>query len=203
MRQFLQFLFLIVLVIPTQAQIKKATFGTCETRLDQVRDSPEGNEGPYPSVRVMQELKGQKIPQFTAKTLDGKQVSSANFLGKVVVLNFYFTSCPPCVAEVPGLNRLQKLYAGQDVVFLAISRDGEDATRKFIFNTNFAFPQVINGASLIKQFCILAGFPTTMIFDRKGILQYVSLGGAVSKDAGDIKFRELQPEIQALLSAKK
>ena len=59
-------------------------------------------------------------PDWTLPDPDGKQVSAADFKGKVVVVDFWATWCPPCKVEIPGYITLQKKYAG-DVVFIGIS----------------------------------------------------------------------------------
>ena len=78
----------------------------------------ESNDGSNPSTRfmanrlVVKGLEGCLLPDFIAETIDGEILNSADLRGKVLVLNFWFTSCPPCIAELPGLNRLVDEYDG-------------------------------------------------------------------------------------------
>src|SRR5512140_3084982 len=76
---------------------------------------------------------GDKAPNFTLTADDGRQVSRAEFGGKVLVLNFWATWCLPCVEELPSLNEFQKKFAGSGVVVLGVSVDrNERAYQQFL-----------------------------------------------------------------------
>jgi thiol-disulfide isomerase/thioredoxin len=64
-------------------------------------------------------------PAFSVTSLEGKQYDLASLRGKTVVLNFWFLGCPPCVAEVPELNKLVAEFKDKNVVFLALALDDE------------------------------------------------------------------------------
>src|SRR5580658_10263519 len=81
-------------------------------------------------------------PNWTLKDVDGKPVPWSQFKGKVVVVDFWATWCPPCRTEMPGYVALQKKYAADGVVFIGISVDGDDslpAVKAFVkqFNINY------------------------------------------------------------------
>src|SRR5688572_4248711 len=71
---------------------------------------------------------GERFPDFTLKDLNGRTVSWTQFQGKVVVLNLWMTTCPPCKKEMPMLQQLQSKYAGKGVVVVGISADDNPAT---------------------------------------------------------------------------
>jgi thiol-disulfide isomerase/thioredoxin len=76
---------------------------------------------------------GEEAPAFSIKTEDGRLVSAPHFGGKLLVLNFWATWCPPCVEETPSLSQLAQDYAGRGVVVLGISVDSSDsAYRAFL-----------------------------------------------------------------------
>ena len=62
-------------------------------------------------------------PDFKLTTLDGKELTAAGLKGKVVVVDFWATWCPPCVAEIPGYVELQKKYADRGLVIVGVSLD--------------------------------------------------------------------------------
>ena len=76
---------------------------------------------------------GEKAPAFTVAAEDGRTVSVPNFGGKVLVLNFWATWCPPCVEETPSLSQFAQDYANKGVVVMAISVNvSEQAYREFL-----------------------------------------------------------------------
>lgn len=75
------------------------------------------------SLRDTSAKEGSAAPEFSVKTDGGEQVTAASFGGKVLVLNFWATWCPPCIQEIPSLNAFQKRFAGSGVKVVAISID--------------------------------------------------------------------------------
>jgi thiol-disulfide isomerase/thioredoxin len=76
---------------------------------------------------------GEQAPGFQIETDDGRVISTPHFGGKLLVLNFWATWCPPCVEETPSLSQLAQDYAGRGVVVLGISVDASDsAYRAFL-----------------------------------------------------------------------
>jgi peroxiredoxin len=114
------------------------------------------------------ELLGSKAKNFSATDIDGKKVSLDEFKGKkVVVLNFWFTRCKPCVVEMPHLNTLVDDFKGKDVVFLAIGNDNVEMINAFLKKNEFKYRIVPNGLGIANQYNV-AGFPTHVIIDKKG-----------------------------------
>jgi len=84
---------------------------------------------------------GRPAPDFHLTLRDGRQVSLASYRGKVVVLNFWASWCPPCVEETPALNALAQEFPKGDVVVLGVSIDEDPiAYRTFLANFHIAFP---------------------------------------------------------------
>ena len=77
---------------------------------------------------------GDSAPEFTVQTDAGRTVSVPNFGGKLLVLNFWATWCPPCVQETPSLSEFARQYAGRGVVVLGISVDKDESAYRAFLN---------------------------------------------------------------------
>ena len=102
-------------------------------------------------------------------TLNGKAATLADLRGKVVVLNFWATWCPPCVEEAASLNQLQQAIASQSGVVLGISVDEDDeAYQKFLVDHSIAFPNYRDPTKQIAAAYGTSMFPETYIIDSRG-----------------------------------
>ena len=127
-------------------------------------------------------LIGLKTPQFSIKTLDGKLINSDSLQGKVLVLNFWFTKCIPCIHEIPVLNKLVSKYSGKDIVFLSLANEDSAQLRNFLKSQKFNFEQVPNGARvMIDTFKMFSMWPTTIIIDKQGKIQFIKVGELENK----------------------
>jgi peroxiredoxin len=133
------------------------------------------------SANVLQALVGCRAPEFNVTTIKGESINSKALRGKVIVVNFWFQSCEPCLKELPALNKLTGEYKGRDVVFIAFSRDTESQINKFLVDKTFNFQIVSNKYNVSEDFCVIGGWPMHLIIDKKGIVQFIKAGG-VSKD---------------------
>ncbi|NCD72435.1 TlpA family protein disulfide reductase [Mucilaginibacter agri] len=116
---------------------------------------------------AMKAMIGQPAPAFSLKDLNGKFQSLAALKGKVVVLNFWFTSCPPCLQEMPSLNDLVKRYKDNDVVFLALTFNNERDVREFLNDHAFAYTILPSSRQIDKKYQITL-WPTSFIIGRDG-----------------------------------
>ncbi|MBT8119701.1 MAG: TlpA family protein disulfide reductase [Gammaproteobacteria bacterium] len=114
-----------------------------------------------------------------------------DYRGKVVVLNFWATWCPPCVEEIPSLGRLQRAFSNDDLVVLSIDiGESREDVESFLQKIPADFPVLLDpDGSTVKQWKIIA-FPTTFIIDRKGIIKLAYFGG-LEWDKPDV-IRQLQ-----------
>jgi cytochrome c biogenesis protein CcmG/thiol:disulfide interchange protein DsbE len=112
---------------------------------------------------------GSRAPQFTVS--DGAQtVNLANLRGHVVVLNFWATSCIPCVEEVPSLVEMQRRMP--QVTVVAISNDEDDAVyRQFLTDNRVNFATVRDTSFRIPTLYGTIKIPETYVIDRKGVLR--------------------------------
>ncbi|GEA16252.1 MAG: cytochrome c biosis protein CcmG, thiol:disulfide interchange protein DsbE [Moorella sp. (in: firmicutes)] len=124
---------------------------------------------------------GNKVlaPAFTLPTLDGGQVSLASFKGQVVVLNFWATWCPYCVAEMEELDKAAGRLADQGVKVLAVNimqRETEAGIRAFLGNKEHNYLVLLDHDSRVARSYGVAGIPTTFIIDRQGQIRRVKQG---------------------------
>jgi len=131
------------------------------------------------------------LPAFTLTDLDGKTMSSADWKGKVVLVNFWATWCGPCRAEIPDLVALQEKYRDQ-VVVVGISEDEGpvDTVRKFTAERKVNYPIVMTTPDIEKLFPGIVALPTTFILDKDGKV--------VQKHVGMLHARETEATARLL-----
>ena len=114
------------------------------------------------------------------QTPDGKLVNLNEWQGKVLVVNFWASWCPPCVEEMPALDHLQQQYLQKNVLFVGIGIDSPSNIREFLKNTPVSYPIVIGGlegSNVSKQMGNIQGaLPYTVIINAKGKSVYTKLG---------------------------
>ncbi len=120
---------------------------------------------------------GTEAPQFTVTDAE-RTVSLHDFRGKTVILNFWATWCPPCVAEMPSLVQLQKTM-GDKVVILAVSMDVDNgAYKQFIRDHQIDLLTVRDGANKSNALYGTYKFPETYIIDKDGKIRRKFIGEA-------------------------
>jgi cytochrome c biogenesis protein CcmG/thiol:disulfide interchange protein DsbE len=111
---------------------------------------------------------GRRAPEFTFE-LEGKPARIADLRGKVVVLNFWATWCPPCVEEMPSLQRLHDKLAPLGGMVLGLSVDDDEAAyRRFLLEHKITFPNHRDPSREISAQYGTAMYPETYILDRNG-----------------------------------
>lgn len=138
-------------------------------------------------------LLGQAAPAWQLKDLEGKSVNSADFKGKVAVLNFWATWCPPCRKEIPDFIALQKEYGSRGLVFIGVALDDEGVAvvKPFAKEAGVNYPLVIGDAKIVKAYENIEMYPTTYVIDRNGTV--------VSRHIGSLTKAEMEQEIKPLL----
>jgi len=130
-------------------------------------------------------VKPSPAPAWTLRDVDGKPVPFSQFKGKVVVVDFWATWCPPCRTEIPGYVALQKKYGAEGLVFIGISVDGDDqipAVRAFVKQFNINYLIVMADDTIQDSFHINQGYPTTFIIDREGQIRNKKVGREPTAD---------------------
>lgn len=120
-------------------------------------------------------LLNQIAPDFESFDLDGETVSLSGHRGKIVVLNFWFIACKPCIIEMPELNELVEEYKEKEVVFLAVGLDRPESVRDFLAKNDFDYRILPGGRSIANDYGVY-GYPTHLIIDRKGKVVFSQTG---------------------------
>lgn len=115
-------------------------------------------------------------PLLALRDLDDRKIDLASLRGRVVLVNFWATWCPPCRREFPSLGRLQKLFKPTDLTVLAVNV-GEDADSVFSFAGTTNFPVLLDKDSSAMRRWPVMGLPTTYIVDKAGRLALRAVGG--------------------------
>lgn len=124
--------------------------------------------------KIKKELTGKPAPELTVKDLDRKQISLTAYRGKVVLLDFWATWCPPCRADGPALNTLQKKY-GNDLAIVGISVDeGRSVVEKYLKDRPHSFPIVLTTENEMPRPYQVRFFPTYIVVGRDGVVVAVA-----------------------------
>ncbi len=112
---------------------------------------------------------GDKAPDFQITSDSGRAISRSNFGGRLLVLNFWATWCPPCIEEMPSLDQFQRRFANAGVVVAGVSVDtNEGAYRELLRKTNVAFLTARDPEARISSSYGTFKFPETYIIDNQG-----------------------------------
>jgi peroxiredoxin len=107
---------------------------------------------------------------FTLTDLQGKTWSLRELKGKVVLVNFWATWCPPCRKEMPDLNTLYQRFKDQGFVILAISDEEADKVKPFIAERNISYPILLDPGRKVNELFQVQGIPKSFVYDREGKL---------------------------------
>lgn len=152
----------------------------------------------WPHVEALVGVRAREArrPTFSVTTRTGKVITSDSLRGRVVLVNFWATWCPPCRAEMPALQQLAESYSGDGVVVLGLSVDkgpAEDVDR-FLAERGISYPVAIVGDDVVRAFGGVRGYPTSILLDRDGVVQHTVMG-----PIGPITLR---PALRRLLSLR-
>jgi peroxiredoxin len=115
---------------------------------------------------------GLPAPNFTFPGLDEKSVSLFDYRGNVVLVNIWATWCPPCVDEMPSMEKLYKELKGENFEILAVSIDtlGSKVVAPFMKDYKLSFPALIDSGGTITTLYQTTGVPESFIIDKEGVL---------------------------------
>jgi cytochrome c biogenesis protein CcmG/thiol:disulfide interchange protein DsbE len=116
------------------------------------------------------------VANVALQTLDGQTLSSSTWRGKVTLVNFWATWCPPCKAEIPDLIALQNKYRDQLQIIGISEDDTPDVVRRFVAEFKINYPVVMVTPEILRAFPGVASLPTTFMLDRDGRIAVKHVG---------------------------
>ena len=131
-----------------------------------------------------QTAEGAKAAAWQRVNTDGKPVKSSDFAGKVVILDFWATWCPPCKAEIPGFVELQEKYGDKGLMIVGVSLDeqGPAVVKPFMQQFRVNYPIVMGDEKILQDFGGVTAIPTTFIIDKAGNIVKKHVGFASKED---------------------
>lgn len=117
-----------------------------------------------------------RAPDFSATTLEGAPIAIHDLRGKVVLLNFWATWCPPCRAEMPAIQSVYQAHPGDMVVLAVDESESPAVVRDFVSPFHFGFPILLDPDGAIAQSYRVQGLPTSFFVDRDGVIRAANVG---------------------------
>jgi thiol-disulfide isomerase/thioredoxin len=134
----------------------------------------------------------QPMPPFLVNDLDGQMVSTAQLHGKVVIVNFWATWCPPCQEEIPEMMELQKQFQGKlQIIGVSMDDGPAEAVKEFADKIGMNYPIVMGSDGLSDEYGGIPALPTSFVVDPEGRV--------VQKHVGLYPEEVYEDEIRALL----
>lgn len=143
-------------------------------------DGKPGFGLPFPGDKDSKTGQLDRLPQFQLPGLDGQEVASTRWVGKILVLNFWATWCPPCLRELPLFDALQSTRAEAGLQVIGIAIDNQGDVENFLAEHPVSFPILLGDTDAIELSRRLGnrvqGLPFTAIFDPRGRRVYAHSG---------------------------
>ncbi|MBZ0251695.1 MAG: TlpA family protein disulfide reductase [Candidatus Methylomirabilis sp.] len=137
---------------------------------------------------------GDVAPDFTLPDRSGKDWTLSTLQGRIVMVNFWATWCPPCVEEWPSMQKLYEQVGGPDFEIVAISLDklGDKVLDEFLGRGRFTIPVVLDPGNKIAAQYGTFRFPETYVLDRQGVVVHKFTGAVDWADPAAVQwFRDL------------
>ncbi|MHC4728919.1 MAG: TlpA disulfide reductase family protein, partial [Planctomycetota bacterium] len=121
---------------------------------------------------------GKPAPAFTLQDLNGNNVSLADFRGKVVIIDFWATWCPPCIREIPDFIELYDQYKdkGFEMVGISLDQAGISVVKSFAQKVKINYPVMMTDGRVDKAYGGITSIPTTFIIDPAGNIRKKYVG---------------------------
>ena len=141
---------------------------------------------------IIVKLDGDKAPDFSLKSVDGKTIRLSDYKDKVVIVDFWATWCPPCRRGIPDLVSIQKEFKDK-LVIIGISLDGEKTIKdvpEFVKSYGINYHIVYGDEKVVSAYGGIQSIPTAFVIDKKGNVVDRHIG-LVSKEVYTNKIKEL------------
>ncbi|MCX2494286.1 TlpA disulfide reductase family protein [Pedobacter sp. PF22-3] len=121
-----------------------------------------------------EDLRGKDLPAFKWVTINKKPFSNIDLKNQVVVINFWFEKCPPCIAEMPELNNLVVKYGKKAVRFIGITHDSPASAKQFQKRSGYKYEIVALTQDELRKLNINHGFPSNVLVGKDGKIIYAT-----------------------------
>lgn len=138
--------------------------------------APDRSEAPAPRI-------GHTAPNLELVGLDGEQYALSDQIGKVVLINFWASWCPPCKAEMPDIQKLSENYAGMPVTILSINATSQDdlaSVKAFVTSYGLTFPVLLDMDGDAANTFRVQALPTSFFIDQFGVIRKIIYGGPLT-----------------------
>ncbi len=129
----------------------------------------------HDDIENKNDLIGKTAFPFSVIDLFGNNFSLEKLKGKVIVINFWFIECKPCVMEMPELNQLVEKYKNKDVVFLGFANNEKTKIENFLKTKSYKYNIIANNNDLLKLYNVNS-FPTHLVIDKNSVVSYYVSG---------------------------
>lgn len=157
-----------------------------------ILSNSKGSVSNNPDDYVTVNKDGNKAPDFALKSVDGKIIKLSDYKGKIIIVDFWATWCPPCRRGIPDLISLQKEYK-KDLVVIGISLDAAKTIKDvpgFIKEYGINYPVVYGDQQVTVDYGGIRSIPTSFVIDKKGNVVDSHIG-LVDKEVFSSKIKEL------------
>jgi len=139
----------------------------------------------FPACSGTENTDSSAAPDFSLNDLSGQPVSLSSLKGRTVLINFWTTTCPPCVAEMPHFQELQQDWAARDDVALLAINMGESAATvgTFIQKNNYSFPVLLDSQLNVSSKYKIRYTPTSILIGKDGQVKQKVIGPFKNKEA--------------------
>jgi len=149
-----------------------------------------------------EDLAGKDIPSFKGLTIDKKPFSNTDLKNQIVVINFWFEKCPPCIAEMPELNKFVTRYGANGVRFIGITHDTPASARRFQQRNGYKYEIVSLSKDEIRKLNINHGFPSNILVGQDGKIVYATANISFSDPQFKAKSVTLEEKLKAIITSK-
>ncbi|MCF7740682.1 MAG: TlpA family protein disulfide reductase [Candidatus Marinimicrobia bacterium] len=153
-----------------------------QEQTEQTGQKTEQSKASAQNNTMQEKFIGSEAPEFELETLSGEKVTLDQFEGKVVLLNFWATWCPPCKKEIPDLDKMHSEHKsrGLEVVGITLNSGTPEKIQQFVNNNDMNY-HVLTGEqkytmNLAKKYDNITGIPTSFVIDRDGVVRHKWVG---------------------------
>ncbi|MDD5173943.1 MAG: TlpA disulfide reductase family protein [Candidatus Omnitrophica bacterium] len=119
---------------------------------------------------------GANAPDFSLADTNGKTVNLSEFKGKVVILDFFASWCPPCKQEIPDFIELERTYGGKDFSVIGVALVSADEAGEFAGKMGINYPVLVDDGKVSELYGPIRSIPTTFIIDKSGRIVKMYIG---------------------------